>query len=197
MASPNFPKYVVVIILCMSFLLGFSEISKRDNEFERNVVDSSKNDSNQGENLLNPTPTPVKLLTRLGEIPEEYYVETLSDCDAETSGGHILFISTEDEKQMDLWVMDGNGCDAHLVFKGITGSADWSVDGKKIAVGCRDGQNDYSICILDAPETLKSCLGEVKNIECKPVLLNKIPVPEEYESKSVQNVSWFNDGKRI
>ena len=181
----------------MFLLIEFSSISKGDYEIEGTVVDSLINDPDWVENQLNPTPTPVKLLTRLGEVPDNYYIKTLSNCDEDTARGHILFISSEDEEHMDLWVMDGNGCDAHLVFKDITSSADWSIDGQKIAVGCKDEEFGYAVCVLDAPETLKSCLGGAGGVECKPVLLDKISVPEKYESKSVQNVSWFNDGKRI
>lgn len=132
------------------------------------------------------TPTPTSTAT-----PELPIITEPASCDASVAG-HILF--QNDSNPTDLYIMDGNGCDVHVVMRNISGAAAWSVDGQQIAVGCED--NQY-ICILDAPATLTPCLNTPGENECNPVILKKYTLPEIAGYWGVRNIAWAGDGEKL
>jgi hypothetical protein len=99
-----------------------------------------------GTPYLNPTITPQA-------TPTLRVFQEADDCDSLIISGYILFLqaSISATSGYDLYIMDGSACSKHLLMKNVSGSPSWSVDGKKISVGC---QNNRSICIIDAPASL-------------------------------------------
>ena len=131
------------------------------------------------EETLTPEPT---LLPIIEEAP---------DCGMDDLG-HILFLS--DLYYKSLFVMDGSGCNVYQIMEDASGSPDWTVDGKKIAVGC---ENNRQICILDAEKTLSSCYQNEDGGICDAVILEKYPLPEGVGEKMIYNLSWSGDQKKI
>jgi len=147
-----------------------------------------------------PTPTPepgmlcppaATLTPTSTATPALPIITEPAGCDASVAG-HILF--RQDSNPANLYIMDGNGCDVHVVMRNISGAAAWSVDGQRIAVGCED--NQY-ICILDAPATLTPCLNTPGENECTPVILEKYTLPEVEGYKEVGNIAWAGDGEKL
>ena len=128
-------------------------------------------------------------------------LSSLYSCDNGESEGHILYLQktyneNNDDWVSDLWIMDGDGNDNHLVMRNVQGVPGWSLDGKKISVDCSEGNQGY-ICILDAIKTVDSCLGKEEDDECLPVILEKHAFPVGYPADSIEKISWFADGKRL
>ena len=145
---------------------------------------------------IKPTPTPTPTPTKIVSNHKLPIIEDLLTCDSKVAPGHILFSPIG--FQNELYIMDGNGCNVHLVMENIEGSADWSADGEWIAVGCYDNEKHY-ICILDAENTLETCLGKTEGTQCEPVILEKYPLPEQYEFSYsyIYNVSWSGNGDKL
>ena len=136
------------------------------------------------ESATTPLPTPIM----------RFYSEP-SSCDSSVVPGHILFsqVSTSDPLVSDLYIMDGNACTKHLLMRNISGASAWSIDGKRISVGC---ENNNYICILDAPASLDTCLKTNNAFDdCMPVILEKYAVPRR--SKEILSTSWSYDGAQI
>lgn len=113
-----------------------------------------------------------------------------ADCSQNNATGYILFLSSSN----DLHIMDGNGCKSKIVMRRVSGSPDWSVDGKYIAVGCEENK---FICILDATRTLESCFSSSDQDKCTPSVIKKINLPYDAEQPKILNTSWSFDGEKI
>lgn len=142
-----------------------------------------------------PRGTPTVLTTGDATVtptPSLPIIGTPVGCDSANAPGHILFLTTSHNPGQELHIMDGNGCNHHLVMRGVSGSPDWTRDGTRISIGC---ENDQYICILDAPATLNTCLKEDE--ERRPKILVKYALPDIKGQKIIQDTSMSADGKKI
>lgn len=124
------------------------------------------------------------------------------ECGSANVNGHIYFLRVNSSGKRnhssyyDLYVMDGNGCYPRYIMPEASGSPAWSVDGKRLAIGC---ENNTSLCILDTRATLDSCVGPEDGIgQCQPVVLQKFRLPSAIgEDNRMYNISWSWDGSQI
>ena len=137
----------------------------------------------ESELAMDETPTPAATLLPI--------IEEVPGCE-KGSTGHLLFLSNEFYKR--LYIMDGNGCNVYKIMEDASGSPDWSVDGKKIAVGC---DNNRQICILDAEQTFASCRESEGIGTCEAVILEKYPLPGEEGERMIYDLSWSGDSSTL
>ena len=124
------------------------------------------------------------------------------NCDTQYTKGHIFFLRTNGsinrnrDSSYDLYVMDGNGCSPNLVLPVVSGSPAWSVDSKKLAIGC---ENNAFLCILDIKPTLESCDYPQNGVgKCRAYVIQKYPLPDMISGdKRMYNISWAPGGSQI
>lgn len=118
------------------------------------------------------------------------------ECISPTDKGQILYL--RQNKQLDLYVMNGEACFQRLLMKDVSYPFVWSSDGKMIAGVCDDGDK---ICILDARATLDSCNTLGTEQACSPVIVQIIDVAEicseDDASFGIYSISWSPDKTRI
>ena len=183
----------ITLLSCM--IIGFVQIPKQKNI---ETISQAKIDSNNMslyEDISNDDDLP-KISTEF-DIGRVSSISKISE-----NEGYILYLVEGGMNSDlywigDLWIMDENGNDKHRIYTDVTGAADWSSDGKRIAVGCQEEVGEYAICILNASEILESCFEKGEDAVCQANLIEKIPIPEECDHGTVRGASWFNDGERL
>jgi WD40 repeat protein len=168
-----------------------STIKNRDlAPFSQTAIASSTID-NSIFTVTHQTPTPSSGIPP--STPTLRVFSEPSSCAQSANSGHILFL--QQNVNFDLYVMDGDACTDHLVMRNVSGSPAWSVDGKRISIGC---DNNGFICILDAPASLVPCLeSNDPKSKCTPVVIKKYPLPSDEGESHIYNMSWSFDGQQV
>lgn len=147
--------------------------------------------------------TPTQTVTKTPiSTPTARVFKQANDCNSLKDSGHIFFFRGNSAGKRnyasyyDLYVMDGNGCFPRYVMSEVSGSPAWSVDNKRLAVGC---ENNSFLCILDINATLSTCTGLEKEIgECHPVILKKIGLPSKVAgAERMYNIAWSSDDSQV
>lgn len=148
--------------------------------------------------ILAPTQNPTDLITPTARI-----FSNTANCDDAEGNGHIFLLGqTKSDNMywaynMDLIIMNGNGCYPKLIMTEVSGSPALSKDWKFLAIGCK--QNSY-LCILDTEATLNSCQRDDSYYkeQCKPSIVQEFALPSGFGNKgSLNHISWSADGTSI
>jgi len=121
-------------------------------------------------------------------------IEVLPVCESTESRDYILFLDRRTDGKLDLRIMDKNACNHHIVMRDVSGSPEWSSDGKHIFIGCEQAQG---ICVLDAPATLTPCIDNPDGRECTPVIEKIYALPDEIMTPTYITTSWSAYGDEL
>lgn len=173
---------LILLFILLAFITGYT----LDNFKQIPVGMLSTPDSKYHINsVIDTVSTPVMISS----------IEEPADCEStEETRDYILFLSRDTGGKLDLHIMDKNACNHRIVMRNVSGSPEWSGDGKHIFVGCEYAQ---SICVLDAPATLTPCLDISDGGECLPVIEKIYALPSEIITPKYITTSWSEYQKRL
>lgn len=136
----------------------------------------------------------AELVIDTGSAPVTSSIEEPVDCESTETRDYIIFLSRRNGGELDLHIMDKNGYNHRIVMRDVSGSPEWSGDGKQIFIGCEHAQG---ICVLNAPATLIPCFDNPEGSECIPVIEKIYTLPGELITPTYITTSWSEYGKNL